>query len=335
MTKTPTKKLPASESTKIIIDEAIAALHFLKTEAEIKDQTLKAWQSLKKLVPNENSFRRIRREFRDAINSAFPPILDMTKPQPQGYYRTSAGKRNQDRYEHLALWYATSQAKRWDVVGDVAREEYFKNLPSLPAQESVEQTSQPQEQPVKEIPVEPPQPTFTLSDMTLEQLGLDTETEKMVSDTLAHSGMALSDFLRQACKVYAKTVMGRVGQVNDDLSSVPTTALKEEPKYKTHPGRPAELVKRAIKAIKLHNANLTELVYKWGITQTLLQELTGSRPAMVKELMQQFKGDVDDYNARLMAEYGLDETKFRYLNRKDKSVQKPDLAALVPNGLDV
>lgn len=168
----------------------------------------------------------------------------------------------------------------------------------------------------------------------MELPALDSQTEEIINNALADSGMTLSEFLHNACRMYAKTLIGRASQVNDDLSTVPTKELKESSKYKTHPGRAVELLKRAIKAIKLHNASATELGYKWGITQTLLAELTGSRPATLKELMKQFATDIDGYNAQLIADYGLDESKARYLNRKDKSIQKPDLVALVPDGLD-
>jgi hypothetical protein len=329
------------ERAQVIINKAIEDLKLAKNEKTIREIIIYSWQELEKLVPNENSFRKIRKEFRDALKAAFPS-RDTTKAKPKGYYRTSAGQtavEGGDRYEHLSLWYATTNKQRWNIIGDIARTKYFTNLPKLPNNEQSPEQVQPPiktvEQSIEQPVEQPTQAPLTLEAITLEDLKLDPETAKTVTAALAHSHMSLSDFLQQACKVYAKTVMGRVAQENDDLSIVPTEELKEASKYNTHPGRATELVRRAIKAIKIHNAAATELAYKWAITQTLLQELTGSRPGKVKEILQQFASDIENYNAQLKADYGLDDTKLKYLNRKDKSIQKPDLVTLVPDGLDI
>jgi hypothetical protein len=327
-----------------LAEKIVQKLQNITDELTIKKITLDAWKQLKELVPNESSFGRARTILRKAIESTFPAS---NEPKP-GYYKTDAGKDKGQRYEHLALWYTTTNTKRWDVVGDAARAEYWGNLPPLPEKPSDEASTE-QPQPVSqttqtEEPIEKSKTAkksiLTLKDMTLEQLELDSETQQIVSDALNHSGMTLADFIRQACKVYAKTVTGKAKQSEDDLSSVPTEELlnpsqvvdgKEiRTKYYTHPGRAEELTKRAITAIQRHNDNAPEKDQRWMITQTAIQALTGSRPATIKKILEQYKGMIDDHNQK----YGLNP----YDNRKgnDRKIENEiDLVALVPDGLDI
>jgi hypothetical protein len=86
--------------------------------------------------------------------------------------------------------------------------------------------------------------------MNIEQLELDPETQPTLLSALAQSGMPLPDFIRQAIKVYSKTITGKSQKRGEDLSAVPTDKLLNDPTYSTHPGRAEELTKRAIKAIK-------------------------------------------------------------------------------------
>ncbi len=320
--------------------EVLTKLQGVTDEKTIKSITLEGWKKLQELIPNPNSFKRPSAAFRSVIESAFP---SNSNPKP-GFYKTSAGKGKEERYEHLSLWYCTTNTKRWDVVGDAARAEYWGNLPPLPEKQPDEQP-QPISQAVQtEEPIEKlktaKKSTLTLKDMTLEQLELDSETQQIVSDALNHSGMTLADFIRQACKVYAKTVTGKAKQSEDDLSNVPTEQLlnpsqvvngKEiRTKYYTHPGRAEELTKRAIVAIQRHNDNAPEKDQRWMITQTAIQALTGSRPATIKKNLEQYKGMIDDHNQK----YGLNP----YDNRKgnDRKIENEiDLVALVPDGLDI
>lgn len=66
--------------------------------------------------------------------------------------------------------------------------------------------------------------------MTIENLNLDTETHAIVQDALNHSGMSLADFIKQACKVYGKTLVGKATQVND-LESISTEELLNNKNY--------------------------------------------------------------------------------------------------------
>jgi vacuolar-type H+-ATPase subunit H len=243
------------------------------------------------------------------------------------------------------LWYSTTSKGREDVVGDKARAEYFsqweqncsenfkKWKQSVLSDEAVQET-----QKIKQV-------KLRLEDMTLEQLELDAETQEIVSNALEHSRMPIADFIRQACKVYAKTLTGKAKQSTEDLSTIPTNELREGKAYKTHPGRAEELVKRAIQAITLHNGQATEVNQKWLITQTLLLEMTGSKIPTIQELVGRkakdgtvlktgkYQTNVDDINKRLKDDYGVDD----YLNRKPKEVKEKfieEWVTLVPNGLD-
>gem|GEM_PF-4712042 len=225
---------------------------------------------------------KTEKESREVINKAWRSLKELV-PNKDSFRRTSKQFR--------------------DALKNAFPNQDFESLLTQPAKD------QPAK-PIKQQPIESPQLTLTLSNMTLEYLELDHQTASRVNAALAHSGMTLPDFLKQACKVYSNLVMGRASQVNDNLSTVATEELRDSATYKTHPGRAVELLKRAIRAIKIHNASATEVAYKWGITQTLLAELTGSKPSTLKELMKHFASDIDGYNERLMADYDLDETKF-------------------------
>jgi len=166
--------------------------------------------------------------------------------------------------------------------------------------------------------------------MTIEQLELDADTQQTLETALLQSGMALPDFIRQAIKVYAKTVTGKTRKQSEDLATVPTDKLLNDPTYSTHPGRAEELTKRAIKAIKYYNANVAvENADRWCITQSAIASLTGSRPSTVGKVLEQFKDEIESHNVT----YGLND----YSNRKrgkPSLTETIDLAQLVPDGLD-
>jgi hypothetical protein len=165
--------------------------------------------------------------------------------------------------------------------------------------------------------------------MNISQLQLDADTQQMVEAAIAHSGIKLADFVRRACQVYAKTITGKVKQFSEDLTAVSTEELKSD-SYKTHPGRADELARRAIYALEMHNNTCTEKSQKWMITQTAIQSLTGSKPATIKAILENYKTRLDDHNAK----HDLNP----YDNRKGggrKIELEIDLAALVPDGLNL
>lgn len=163
----------------------------------------------------------------------------------------------------------------------------------------------------------------------IEQLNLDSDTQSILEKAIGHSGMASENFIKQAVKVYAKTITGKAKQTSEDLSNVPTTKLLNDSKYKTHPARAEELTKRAIRAIKIFNSNkATENADRWCITQNAIASLTGSRQSSIKQILFQFKDDIETHNQT----YGLNG----YSNRKPGHDIAEDikLAELVPDGVD-
>ncbi|MTJ56083.1 hypothetical protein FJR38_27280 [Anabaena sp. UHCC 0253] len=315
-----------------IASKLTAELQNLTDELAIKKITLKYWCEMKKAVSDGN-FARCRTVLRKAIQSAFP---DKNEATP-GYYFTKAGKGQVERFEHLALWYATASEERWEVVGDDARNQHFTGFSSSPETTTeVKPETITEENTVTEvtasIPAEATTETateLTLESMKIEALKLDADTQQKVQDALDYSGMSLADFIQKACTIYATTLTGKAKQFDSDLSGVETQELLSA-KYKTHPGRAREMVKRAIQAIKIHNSEIvSETGDRWHINQTAIQSLTGSKPQTVKEILTDYQDDIDSHNAN----YELTP----YLNRKaDKRKIEDviDVAALVPNGIE-
>lgn len=243
------------------------------------------------------------------------------------YWHDPKGREAQPKWRHLIFKHLTLSSEDWDKAGSEARqearEEWKSTLPEQP-------TEQPTEQPKsKSRATRTRQPKQILKTMTVEQLDLDSETQTILKDALEHSGMALEDFIKQAIKVYAKTITGKAKQISEDLSNVPTYGLLNNSKYSTHPARAEELTKRAIRAIKFFNSNkAAENADRWCITQSAIASLTGSRQGTIKQILEQFKDDIDSHNQT----YGLNG----YSNRKPgKDITEViNLAELVPNGVD-
>jgi hypothetical protein len=269
----------------------------ITSEDEIKKLSINAYKELQSLV-SEGSLRVALTHARKAIKEAFPD-LEIDTP---GYYFTKSGKGNIERFEHLALWYFSTENNRW------TEERISTEEPKL---ETVK-TSQ-----------------ITLNDMNISQLQLDAETQAMVENAIAYSGMSLADFVRKACQVYSKTITGKQGQHQADLTAVSTEDLLSNGTYKTHPGRAEELTRRAIYALENHNNNCTEKSQKWHINQTAIQSLTGSKPATIKAILERYQSRLDDHNRK----HELNP----YDNRKPgrKITDEINLAVLVPDGLDI
>lgn len=312
-------------STKQVIDQAIAKLQNATDELTIKTIATKAWLKLEELVPNKNTFRNTRRQFRNAIESAFP----CSEQSKLGYYFTNAGKGKQGRYEHLALWYATTAKERWEVASDKARAQYFKELPPLP-QPELQPELQPESQPEPQPELQPEPQTIDIENMTIENLKLDVETQQIVEDAISQSGMSLPEFLQQACRVYAKTITGKTRKHSEDLSVVETKILRNDKAYSTHPGRAEELVKRAIRAIKYQNGLATELSQKWMITQSLLVDMTGAKASAVKNAMAKYP-EINDYNKALRDAGATD-----LLNRKGELKEDfcDEWTRIIESGID-
>jgi hypothetical protein len=275
-------------------DASIIETLGLKTIQEIKDKESPEKQ--------RNALKMVSRE----ILKIFP----RRESEAACYYYDHAGKADLPKWRHLIFKSLTLDSA---VRGD-----------DQTTEQATEQTT---EQPTKQ-PTE--QTITTLNDVTIEQLELDADTQQTLENALDQLGMPLPNFIRQAIKVYAKTITGKTRKQSEDLSTVSTDKLLNDPTYSTHPGRAEELTKRAIKAIKYYNANIaTEKADRWCITQSAIASLTGSRASTVGKVLEQFKDDIDSHNQT----YNLDN----YSNRKrgKPSIEETiDLTELTPDGLD-
>ena len=346
----------SNSKTKIkesIIQSAIEQLQSLgdsTNELEVKKITCEHWEKLEELIPNENTFRVTRKEFRLAITQCFP---DSDEPKANYYYTTSTegGKKKSGRFEHLALWYATVNKERWNVVGDDARKIYFSQYTDQntkntmieavlePATEpATEVTAEPATEPATEATAKPAtepatkvtaEPATKTTNFNLENLGLDPDAHQIVVEAIAGSGLSEEEFFRQALIVYARTVSGKARKHTEDLSAVETEELRHSGTYGNHPIRARELVKRAIMAIKISNGNATELSQKWFITQSLLCDMTGSKPPAIKVAMANYQNNINDMN-KVLSDSGATSL----INRKpDKEIFCTNWAQLVPSGL--
>jgi hypothetical protein len=260
-----------------------------------------------------NALRMVSRE----IMKQYPRL----SAEAPAYWYDPKGRESQSKWRHLIFKSLSLSTTDWDTVGGEARQEWKATQPTEHPTEQA--TEQPADQLTK-------QATTTLNDMTIEQLELDADTQQILKNALEQSGMPLPDFIRQAIKVYAKTITGKSKKQSEDLSTVPTDKLLADSTYSTHPGRAEELTKRAIKAIKYYNANIaTEQADRWCITQSAIASLTGSRASTIGKVLEQFKDDIESHNQS----YELDN----YSNRKrgKPSIEQTiNLTELTPDGLD-
>lgn len=295
--------------------ELVKKLGSVKKESTIQKLAVAVVEQIRESYEKPNSRKTPLSEVRKAVLEAFPDTE--TQEHPWQYF-TNKGKGNIERYQHLALKYLTLSSEEWDAIGDENRQEW----------KAQRQAENPELQQEIEA-VESTEKQIILDDMNISQLQLDADTAEMVESAIAHSGITLADFVRKACQVYAKTITGKVKQFSEDLTAVSTEELKSDT-YKTHPGRAEELTRRAIYALEIHNNNCTEKSQKWMITQTAIQSLTGSKPATIKAILENYKTRLDDHNAK----HELNA----YDNRKGGGRQienEIDLAVLVPDGLVV
>jgi hypothetical protein len=243
------------------------------------------------------------------------PRLDSEAPL---YWYDPTGKKSLKRWRHLIFKTLTLSSRDWDEVGDESRKEW----------KAQQQKEADQQQKETEQQIEPVEPVSEA--LTIDQFQLDSESQQLVQEAIALSGMTLANFTRQALRVYAKTITGKTRKQSEDLATVPTDKLLNDSTYSTHPGRAEELTKRAIKAIKYFNANIaTENADRWCITQSAIASLTGSRPSTVGKVLEQFKDDIESHNQT----YNLDN----YSNRKrgKPSIEETiKLAELALFGLD-
>ncbi|WP_414530350.1 hypothetical protein, partial [Nodularia chucula] len=259
-------------------EELAAKLQGVTDEATIKELAQNTVQSIREAYPNIDSRKKPMADVRKAFRAVFPATK---KQEHKGQYFTNSGKGNVPRYEHLFFQFFTLTTDEYDAVGDDARQQWKE------------------QQQAKTVEPAPKKETFTLSGiMNISQLELDADTQKMVEDAIAYSGMSLAEFVKKSCQTYSAIVVGKAKMSNDDLTTVSTQDLLTNRVYKTHPNRAEELTRRAIYALENHNNNCTEKSQKWHINQTAIQSLTGSKPATVKEILKGCQQRLDDHNAK-------------------------------------
>ena len=166
-----------------------------------------------------------------------------------------------------------------------------------------------------------------LSELKIQHLGLDVETEKSVLSALEKLGVSLAEFIQKSCKFRARTVIGRIKKYSDsDLSVVLTKDLLdvENKCYQTHPKKIAELTRRAIKAIMTHNDNCTETNQKWFLSATAINRLTGSRINSIKEVLKDYESMVEAHN---------NKHELKPLTNRGNGRRDIDICLLVPCGV--
>jgi hypothetical protein len=280
-------------------------------EASIKalgDATIQDILSLESTPKGRtNALRMVNRE----VAKQYPRL----ESEAIAYWYDPKGKESQPKWRHLIFKSLTLSTSDWDEAGDESRREW---------------KAQQQEVSPQVEPASPALEALTFDHLTIDQFQLDGESQSLVQDAIALSGMTLADFTRQALRVYAKTITGKTRKQSEDLATIPTDKLLNDSTYSTHPGRAEELTKRAIKAIKHYNANIaTSKASRWCITQSAIASLTGSRASTVGKVLEQFKDDIESHNQT----YELDN----YSNRKrgKPSIEETiNLTELTPDGLD-
>ena len=170
-------------------DESIIEALGLITIQEIKDKESPEKQ--------RNALKMVSRE----VLKRFP----RRESEAECYYYDHAGKADLPKWRHLI----------------------FKSLTLDSAVRGDDQTT---EQATEQTTKQPTEQTITtLNDMTIEQLELDADTQQTLENALNQSGMALPNFIRQAIKVYAKTITGKTKKHSEDLSTVPTDKYTQRP----------------------------------------------------------------------------------------------------------
>lgn len=289
--------------------DVVKRLEGLTDENAIKDIALATVSEIKQHSETPTKRENARKSISREIHKIFPN----RRTEAECYYHDPKGKKTDPKWRHLIFKYLKLDTADYDAIGGEERVEWKA--------QQVQQAEQPIEQPTQ-------QNQLTLGNMSIEQLQLDAETTQILEKALEQSGMDLAQFIKKAVKVYGNIITGKTSKRGEDLANVPTDKLLNDPSFNTHPGRAGELTQRAIQAIKYYNANIaTENAARWCITQSAIAKLTGSKPATIGKIIEQYKVEIETHNQT----YGLND----YSNRKrDKKIEDLNFAELVPSGLD-
>jgi hypothetical protein len=279
-------------------------------EELLKSLADKAIRAVKKREESPGDRQSAMSQIARGIHKTFP----RSKDELPNYWYDSAGRATLAKWRHNIFKYLT--------IG-----RGIKQSTEKPDEQTVEVVTQQKTEPKQVVEPQSKQEELTLKNMTIEQLELDAETVEILEDALEQSGMDLAQFIQQAVRVYAKTITGKTKKRGEDLATVPTDKLLNDPSFNTHPGRAEELTKRAIQAIKYFNANVAvESSDRWCITQSAIAKLTGSKPATIGKILEQYKDEIETHNQT----YGLND----YSNRKrDKKIEDLKFAEYVLDGL--
>ena len=292
--------------------ELVARLRDVTDNAVIESLAKAVVDEIIEAYPVVSSRKTPLNDVRKVCKAAFP---DTDKQKSDNQYFTNSGKGSIPRYQHLVLKFLSLPKDDWDALGDDSRREY--------------QQSTPEATPEPEPKIQP----ITIKDLQIEQLELDAETQQTVLDALEHSGKSLAEFIQQACKVYAKTVVGKSKKYDsDDLANVPTSALMDNTnkEYKTHPKKIEELTRRAIFAIEMYNDEIaTDQSQRWFISATAINALTGCRVQSVNEVMKKSEENVKTHNTK------HDLTAYTNRGNGRKIEDDINFTGLVPDGLNL
>lgn len=263
-----------------------------------------------------NEYKSIKKAVREELRKAFPesdlPLED--------YESDATGMENgKKRYRHTIFLRINEAEKATQNL--VAMETESTTTPA-----PVEQTE------TKKRATEPAKTSKTSNKPnTIEAMieMINPEIKKQAEQAIKHLGIDWKELLERSLSSYCKSVNNRVSYNSEDLSDIATDELLNNRTYSTHPNRSYELVKRAIRAIKMWNKQHPEPIDQWSITQSALTRLTGADSNKCKQILEQFKTEVDDYNKR------FDNPSLQNRKRDKRAIeQSVNLAELVPNGIE-
>ena len=111
----------------------IKSLKNVTDEKEIKKTTTEYFKENKL----EEATSRHMTILKNDIKKEFPDASEFTP----GYYYTSQGKGAIARWEHLSIWYLTSNTDRWVLDTDELRKDYFSLLADINKQGADSETN--------------------------------------------------------------------------------------------------------------------------------------------------------------------------------------------------
>ncbi|NES66449.1 MAG: hypothetical protein F6K24_14915 [Okeania sp. SIO2D1] len=263
--------------------------------ASNKEDILNIGRETIDLVCQKTSDPKKRKNGLASITREVLKVFPRRDQEARFYWKDEGGKANLPRWRHLIFQSLTLDASDWQALRQETTEEQ-----------------------------EVCYPPSDLGNM-ITQLNLDDQTQQLLDEALAVTGMEPLELIQKAIAAYSKSI---VNKSPADLATIPTHELFDNKSYRTLPGRAEELAKRAIRAIESYNNEIaTEPSQRWAITQSAISRLTGGRPSAIGKALEPFQTMIDDHNAK----FGLNNYTNRGKPHKIEDVI--DIAALIPDGL--